>query len=156
MELLGESPPEHGLVGRLLIIFLHTAGLALYGIVFVELQARLPDMLLAAAIPATFSYLAESLRRFECWVWFAVMFTLCPLPLSLLVALDEGSLGDAALAAWFLAPVMGVIHYLWSRRHQFWADPPTRSSRRPAGRWVTPEWRAARLARIAAGARPST
>lgn len=48
-----------------------------------------------------------------------------------------------------MTPVLGLIHYLWSRRLQFWADSPVYASRRPARRWVTPEWRAARLAGLA-------
>jgi hypothetical protein len=157
MELLGESPPEHGLLGRVLILVLHCAGLTLYAwLVFggpASLQERAALATGALPIPLTCAYLAESLRRFECWAWFALMFILCPSVLWLAAAiLVDTPARQVPVMAWFMAPMVGLTHDLWSRRRQFWADPPVYASRRPARRWVTPEWRAARLAQIAAGA----
>lgn len=85
MDLLGESPPEHGLLGRLLILLLHCAGLTLWGVIVFEGPGTLPlgMAIFALLIPFTCAYVAESLRRFECWSWFTLMFILCPAALGL-------------------------------------------------------------------------
>ncbi len=66
------------------------------------------------------------------------------------------SLGDfnrskTVSAAAMAMMLLGALHYLWLRRWDFWTDARL-ERRRPPPRAVTPEWRAARLARIAAEA----
>jgi hypothetical protein len=155
-QLLGESAPEHGLAGRTLILFIHCVGVVSWlGLVFLEPGSAGERLVLAGlglAIPAGCAYLAESLRRFECWAWFFMMLWVVPVALGLLGVLAAGGQGEAASVSAGLVSAAGCIHYLWSRRLEFWADAHTRTSARPARRWVTPEWRAARLARIGNGA----
>lgn len=153
-ELLGESPPEHGLPGRMLIVLLHVAGIAGFaglvaadGLTMAERGARVPFALLVALL---LGLLAEGLRRFDCSAWFFVMGTLGLTGVFMGLALFHAPL--ETIGAWgVFVLIAGWMHYLWSHRGPFWADPPTRASRSRPDRWVTPEWRAARLARIGDG-----
>jgi hypothetical protein len=96
------------------------------------------------------AYIAEGLRRFECWSWFFAMGWLVPW-LAVLLDLLFRPLGEETVPALAGAMMLtGAVHYLWARRREFWTDAKL-EARRPPRRAVTPEWRAARLARIGAG-----
>jgi hypothetical protein len=153
-ELLGESPPEHGLPGRALILLIHAAGTASSVGLFIgdnlswaERAARLP---FACLMAITIALVAEGLRRFDCIAWFFVMGSLgLTLFFMVMIALFDAPLRETAGAWGVFVFIVGWMRYLWLHRQPFWADPPTRPSRHRAERWVTPEWRAARLGRMA-------
>lgn len=154
-ELLGESPPEHGLPGRVLILLIHAVGIFSSVCLFAgddlswaERAARLP---FACLMAITIGLLAEGLRRFDCSAWFFVMGTLGLTLFFMVIVVFDAPPRESVGATGAFALITGWMHYLWSHRQPFWADPPTRASRHPSERWVTPAWRAARLARIADG-----
>ncbi len=159
-ELLGESPPEHGLPGRALILLIHAAGIFSSAALFVgdnlswtERAARLP---FACLMAITIALLAEGLRRFDCIAWFFVMGTLGLTSFFLVIVLLDAPLRETVGMWGVFVFIAGWMHYLWSHRRPFWAEPPGRPSRHRPERWVTPEWRAARLARMAEGGRASS
>lgn len=153
-ELVGESPPEHDLRGRMLVLMLYACGGAAF-LGMATLMRELPPaqwplfLLFGAFFFAVAAFIAEGFRRFECWAWFFVMGWLI-LPVAV-VLLDPYELREAGTpaAAGFATFIAVWMHYLWSRRWQFWSDPRIQPRAR---RRVTPEWRAARLARMAADA----
>lgn len=160
-DLFGVSPPEHGVLGRALIVLIHciipAAGIVALIVRPWERGDR-ADMVVAGVVFLLWgAYVAECLRRFECWAWFFVMPLLLAVTVLPLLAMGAAAfilirggtppsevLGYGGLSI----PLVAWIHYLWSRRWDFWSDPPSRARRRPERRWVTPEWRAARLARL--------
>jgi hypothetical protein len=169
-DLFGVSPPEHGALGHVLIVVLHClvpASFITWMVFAPDSRRALGDAVLMSAVLAMWgAFTAESLRRFECWAWFLLMPLLvvgsivcAGLVLTMLVRGDlppPEAIGIGGLSV----PLTASVRYLWTRRWQFWSDPPSRASRRPERRWVTAEWRAARLARIGSGearlSRPDT
>lgn len=151
-DLVAESPPEHAMPGRTLILLVHAVGWT----AFVALAFSRPVSSETAALavfgalfPLFGAYLGEALRRFECWSWFFAIPLLCAVGLTMLANVGGLPAWEAACAATFSIPLLGWIHYLWVRRWQFWSEWPARP--RPVRRRVSPAWRAARLARIGAG-----
>lgn len=150
--MLGEGPPEHGLRGNTLVLLVYGCGAWVFA---VSLKADGPPgarwsaALLGLMAFAIAAYVAGGLRRFRGWAWFFVvgwLVLLCPLfllaPYDLPWSTPVSYLAGVTMAA--------SIHYLWIRRGDFWLDARIAAlQRRP--RWVTSEWRAARLARIGAG-----
>jgi hypothetical protein len=151
VDLLGVSPPEHGLPGRALMVLLYMAApAAAFSWALTEWQREdpMPAVGFTAIVFAFGTYLAESLRRFECWSWFFTMPLLTGVVLTLLAVMADSAPREAVGFAGLCAPVAAWMHYLWTRRWQFWSDGPSRPAPR-SERWVTPEWRAARLAGMA-------
>lgn len=154
-EMMGVAPPEHDIRGQLLVLLLYGTGLAALAaalMVPVNFESNRPAWLVWAGLGAgglgAAAFIAEGLRRFECWSWFFAMGWLVP-PLSGLAffIIDESPSTAATISS--IAggmTLLGAIHYLWQRRWDFWAQP--RAAALPAPRRVTPEWRSARLAGI--------
>lgn len=157
-DMLGIAPPEHDVRGRILVLLIHGIGVTILGVALVVPAANEaePGMRILSAAAGVLGVgsavcLAEGLRKFRCWAWFFMMYWLAPpLLVSPLILLD-GSLSrsEKATAAAAGMMVLGAVHYLWTRRREFLPDAKL-ESRRPRLRTVTPEWRAARLARIGA------
>jgi hypothetical protein len=100
---------------------------------------------------APVAYVANGLRRFECWAWFFVAGSLVmPLPGVAWILFGEPSPATTVTTSAAFMMLAGALHYLWVRRWDFWNDARL-ERRRKAPRAVPPEWRAARLARIGAG-----
>jgi hypothetical protein len=158
-DMLGVAPPEHDVRGRILILLIHGIGAGVFGYALIAAALEtylLLDCILSVSLGAlawaSMAYLADGVRRFRCWSWFFVMWWLVPPWLVVLLALMFEPLGEQTVPT--IAGAMtstGAVHYLWTRRWDFWADARL-ERRRPPPRAVTPEWRAARLAGIAAEA----
>lgn len=95
-DILGVAPPEHGLLGRVLILLIHTCAawvLALALIAPAGDGRPVGECVTTAALGglgcAALMYLAEGVRRFRCWAWFFV-------------------------AAWLALPLPGVLAMLMS------------------------------------------
>ncbi|HEU4884309.1 MAG TPA: hypothetical protein VFT45_18785 [Longimicrobium sp.] len=102
-----------------------------------------------APVFAVAAYIARAVDRFACWSWFFVGGWFALALLTIVGAFSYADLGDpeALTAAATAMMLLGALHYLWVRRWDFWADARL-ERRRPPPRAVTPEWRAARLARM--------
>jgi hypothetical protein len=153
-ELVGESPPEHDLRGRMLVLMLYACGGAAF-LGMAMLMRELPPaqrpllLLFGGFFFAVAAFIAEGFRRFECWAWFFVMgWLVLPVGFVLMAPYELREVGTPA-AIGFGTFIALWMHYLWSRRWQFWSDPRIAP---PPRRRVTPEWRAGRLARMAADA----
>jgi hypothetical protein len=158
-DMLGVAPPEHDVRGRILVLLIHGIGAGVFGLALISPVLDRPGFFdyvqfvtLGATAWASMAYLADGVRRFRCWSWFFVMWWLVPPWLAVLLALLFEPLGEQTVPTVAGAMTLtGAVHYLWTRRWEFWADAKL-EARRPAPRAVTPEWRAARLDRIAARA----
>ncbi|HEX6040217.1 hypothetical protein [Longimicrobium sp.] len=152
LELLGVSPPEHGVAGHVLIALMYGA-IPTAMLIAILVEPHPPGdwgmMVWTVILGALSAFIAESFRRFEAWSWFFLVLLVGRIVFEVVLVLDEVSPGEAAAIAGGCAPMLALVHYLWARRWQFWSDPPARASRSPERRWVTPAWRAARLARMA-------
>lgn len=150
-EILGESPPEHGLAGHMLVLLIHSLGGVGFLALMLDGSRSWPELAglfpFACIIPLSTAILADALRRFECWSWFFLMLALVGYVWTAAVVVSDLAV-DVAQVMSLSIPVMVWTRYLWVRRWQFWADSPTRPSQRLPNRRVTAEWRAARLARI--------
>lgn len=160
-EMVGVAPPEHDIRGRILVLLIYGCGAAAFAGLLVEgvyngggVMQCLVMALFGAGLFAAAAYLANGLRRFECWSWFFVVGWLAlPLATALdfLLRPDQPlSRPEAASAVAAVMMLLGAIHSLWVRRWDFWEEPRLEALR-PRPRGVTPAWRAARLARIGAG-----
>lgn len=157
--MLGVAPPEHDVGGRILILLMHAFGVVILGAALAaSMEGEVaPGAVILYAILGMFGlggavYIAEGLRRFECWAWFFAMGWLVPPWLAVLFGLLFEPLGEETLATVAAGMMLtGAVHYLWARRREFWTNAKL-EARRPPPRAVTPEWRAARLAGIAAEA----
>lgn len=147
--MLGEGPPEHGLRGRALLALVYGCGAWAFAASLRVDNGRadsLAAVLLGAMAFGVAVCVAEGLRRFRSWAWFFAagwLGLLCPVLL-----LAPGEMPWPAPVS-YLAGVMGIgwIHSLWTRRGDFLPDERVEALRRRP-RWVTREWRAARLARM--------
>ncbi|WP_420128885.1 hypothetical protein [Longimicrobium sp.] len=157
-EMLGVAPPEHDARGHILVLLVHGMGATVLGWSVLapaydayEVGEWVLIVVLGVLVCAGIGYLADGMRRFKCWVWFFVMGWLVP---AMAVGLGELLFGtltpEDGIVIVGTMMVMGAVHYLWARRREFWVDARL-EARRPRHRSVTPEWRAARLARIGAG-----
>jgi hypothetical protein len=154
--MLGDVPPEHDLRGRLLVLGIYAAGVVLWAMIAFDLgegwEERLGMFVLASPVPVCAAIIARAVERFAFWswaigvVWLAVFLLV---GVGALTSLDL-SRAEAVSAAAAVMMMLGGLQYLWLRRRDFWADLRV-EHRRPPPRAVTPEWRAARLARIGAG-----
>jgi hypothetical protein len=157
-DILGVAPPEHDLLGRVLILLIHTCAawvLALALVAPVGDGRPVGECVTMAALGglgcAALMYLAEGVRRFRCWAWFFVVAWLAlPLPGVLAMLLSPiASMTEDVTS--FAAGVMliGGLRYLWQRRWDFWVDARL-DARFRAPRGVSAEWCAARRAQLAA------
>ena len=155
-EMMGVAPPEHDIRGQLLVLLLYGCGAASLGASLIApVLDGMPLSAWSYALPLGLLglgcavYVAEGLRRFECWSWFFAMGWLVPplAGLAFAVAHESTSTGERISCAAAGMTLLGAIHYLWQRRWDFWVQPRP-GARRAARRRVTPEWRAARLAGI--------
>lgn len=152
-DMVGDVPPEHDLRGRLMVLGIYACGAVLWaGIVFEawEWGTRLALLIVAAPLFATAAFIARAVNRFECWSWFFVVgwFALFLSGIGTAFFLGDFTRSEMVSAAAMAMMLLGALHYLWLRRWDFWADARL-ERRRPPPRAVTPEWRAARLARMA-------
>jgi hypothetical protein len=158
-DMLGVAPPEHDVRGRILYLLIYGMGAGVFALALIapasdaySLTEYVSFAMLGALGCASIAYLADGLRRFECRAWFFVMGWLAPAWLGTLLGLLFREFGEEVVPAVAGAMMMtGAVHYLWTRRREFWTDAKL-EARRPPRCVVTPRWRAARLARIAAEA----
>jgi hypothetical protein len=152
-DMLGDVPPEHDLRGRMIVLTIYACGTLVWaGFVFEGDEGpgpRLVFFIAGALIFVWTALVARAVERFACWSWFFVAgaaVLALPGAAGALVYDDLSGSGAVAAAAGVMLS-LGTLHYLWVRRRDFWID--ARLERlRPRSRVVTPEWRAARLARI--------
>jgi hypothetical protein len=140
----------------MIVLTIYACGAVLWATVVFDMPGGWVDWLLRFVVGAPLFacawFFARAVERFACWSWFFVGGWLVMLLLAAVNTLSYRGIFDAggASAAAGGMMLLGVLHYLWLRRWDFWADTRLESLRvRP--RVVTPEWRAARLARIQAG-----
>jgi hypothetical protein len=152
--MLGESPPEHGLAGRLLVLAIPSLAMAgLLAALFTpgEHDVYRRGLIGAALAGVLFSgWIAASVRRFECWTWFLLMPVLAVWTIFVPTAFTVLRPGEAVGIASLAVPTAIWLHYLWSRRRAFWEDAPHRRRPAPPVRRVTDGWREGRMARMAA------
>ena len=154
-DMLGDVPPEHDLRGRMIVLVIYACGAIAWATVVFDMpggwEERLLRFVVGAPVFGCAWFIARAVERFACWSWFflgAWAVLLLPGAVGVLAYEDDAGLA-AVLSAVAVMLSLGALHYLWVRRWDFWAD--TRLERlRPRRRVVTPEWRAARLARIGA------
>ena len=147
-DMLGDVPPEHDLRGRLIVLAIYACGALLWvGFLF---EAGPAMFLVGASVFAFAAFIARAVDRFACWSWFFLgAWALLLLPGAVGVLVYEDDAGQAAvISAAAVMLSLGALHYLWVRRWDFWTDTRLEVRRPPPPRAVTPEWRAARLARI--------
>ncbi len=150
--MLGEGPPEHGLRGQALIALVYACGAWVFALSLTVDNGRADStgpMLLGVMAFAGCAFAAQSLRRFRCWAWFFVMgwLVLVFAPSLLLAAGDFPWPAPVSYAAGVM--VIGWIHWLWTRRGDFLPDARIDALRRRQ-RWVTRDWRTARLTGLSA------
>jgi hypothetical protein len=129
-DMLGVAPPEHDVRGRILVLLIHGIGAGVFGraLIAPALEPlRLLDYILSVTLGAmawaSMAYLADGLRRFKCWSWFFVMWWLVPPWLGVLLALLFDSFDAQTVPAVAGAMTLtGAVHYLWTRRREFWTD----------------------------------
>jgi hypothetical protein len=154
-EMLGEVPPEHDLRGRLMVLAISLGAAVCWVTVVFDMGAgweeRLGWFVLASPVFVCAWIFARAVERFACWSWFVLGTWLAAFLLVGLGAIFSGELSraEAVSAAAAVMTALGGLQYLWQRRRDFWADARVQN-RHPPPRAVTPEWRAARLARIGA------
>jgi hypothetical protein len=153
-EMLGDVPPEHDLRGRVIVLVIYACAALVWAEILIKADGwgvALALLVVTAPVLAVAAYIARAVNRFECWSWFFISgwFSLFLIGIVAAFAFRDFHESEVVSAAAVAMMLLGALHYLWLRRWDFWADARL-EARRPALRAVTPEWRAARLARIGA------
>ena len=158
-EMLGDVPPEHDLRGRMIVLVIYGLGAAAWATLVLEMNdgwgVRLGAFIVGAVIFAPFAYIARAVQRFASWSWaFVGGWLLLFFLIAVTFIFDRyGSTAERGGAVATAMTFLGGLHYLWLRRWDFWAD--ERLERlRTRRRYVTREWRAARLTQIRTAHRP--
>jgi hypothetical protein len=131
--MLGADGPELGLRGWSRVLTIYGCGAMLFWALSSAEgtgSERLLPELIGAAMFAAAAFIAEGVRRYNCWAWFTVMGWLVLFfgPALLLYPADFAWPTPVSYALGVMT--IGWIHWLWTRRGDFL---PTHASIRCAG-----------------------